>query len=54
MVGGICYILQTSTQTATVTDSREYGYSGVVHIPEEVVSGGVTYSVTSIGSSAFF
>lgn len=52
MVDGIYYNRNTSTQTATVTYS-EYGYSGVVHIPEEVVSGGVTYSVTSINSEAF-
>ena len=53
MVDGIYYNLNNTDQTASVT----YGYnkySGAVHIPEEIVYDGVTYSVTSIDDDAFY
>ena len=55
VVDGIYYNRDTYTQTATVTykSYSDGGYSGIVHIPEEVVYNGVTYSVTSIGNYAF-
>ena len=52
-IDGIYYNLNASTKQATVT----YGsskYTGSVTIPESFTYNGVTYSVTSIGSSAFY
>ena len=55
-VDGIYYDLNTADYTGSVTyefqSSRNY--SGVVHIPEEVVYNGATYNVTCIGDSAFY
>jgi len=57
-VGGIWYDFN-SNQTASVTyrgstySSRSDEYSGSVSIPSSVTYSGVTYSVTSIGESAF-
>ena len=58
-VGGIWYNFNRSTKTATVTyrgdsyDSYSNEYSGSVVIPSSVTYQGTTYSVTSIGNSAF-
>jgi hypothetical protein len=49
-IDGICYNLNTGNKTAEVT----YGnYTGAISIPETINTGGVTYSVTSIGDYAF-
>ena len=51
-VDGICYnILSSEDKTVEVT-SRAY-YSGAVTIPASVTYNSITYSVTSIGESAF-
>ena len=52
LINGIYYNLNSSKKTAEVTSSPN-NYTGTVNIPPTVVSVGVTYSVTSIGSSAF-
>ena len=51
-IGGIYYELNGKTQTATVK-SKSPKYSGDITIPASVDYDGTTYSVTSIGSSAF-
>ena len=51
-IDSIYYNLDDSTLTASVTYGNEK-YSGAVHIPEEIVFYGTTYSVTSIGWAAF-
>ena len=58
--GGIYYnIINRNDKTVEVTyqanyyDSYDNEYTGSVVIPESVTYGGTTYSVTSIGSSAF-
>ena len=59
-VDGIWYDFDSSTKTASVTYKGDYygryydEYSGSVTIPETVIYDGTTYSVTSIGSSAFY
>ena len=59
--GGIYYNITSSTDlTVAVTYRGDYdysysnGYSGAVTIPETVTYNNNTYSVTSIGSSAFY
>ncbi len=52
VIDGINYSLDSSSKTASVT-SRTEKYSGDIVIPETVEYSGVTYSVTSIGASAF-
>ena len=59
-VGGVYYnVISTSEKTVSVTFKgttySEYSneYSGAVIIPETVAYNGTSYSVTSIGSSAF-
>ena len=58
-VDGIWYDFDATTQTASVTfrsssyDSYSNEYTGSVVIPASVTYNDVTYSVTSIGSSAF-
>ena len=54
-IDGICYYLNSSDEakTASVT-SKSGGYSGDIVIPESVTYEEVTYSVTSIGSEAFY
>ena len=61
VVDGIYYDLDTSAKTAEVTfdylDTEDYYYpcySGSVTIPSSIVVGGTTYTVTSIGSRAFY
>ncbi len=51
-LNGIYYNLFSSLKTAQVT-SGENLYEGDVIIPSSIVSGGVTYSVKSIGNEAF-
>ena len=50
-VDGIWYDFDESNRTASVTYAP---YSGSIAIPSSVVYDGVTYSVTSIGVSAFY
>jgi len=52
-IDGIYYELDASNKTASVT-SGSNKYSGEVVIPSTVSYEGVTYSVTSIGGSAFY
>ena len=59
-VDGIYYYLNQTNKTATVTfmgsscNSYFNEYSGEVVIPENFIYDGITYSVTSLGSSCFF
>ena len=57
LIDGIYYNLNDGTKTAEVTnrtgDERARSYSGFVSIPFNISYDGVTYSVTSIGKSAF-
>ena len=59
-VGGIWYNFNSSTRTASVTyqgssfTSFSNRYSGSVVIPSSVTYYNITYSVTSIGSDAFY
>ena len=52
-VDGIYYDLDSSTSTATVT-SNSNEYSGDIVIPSSIDFEGNSYSVTSIGGSAFY
>lgn len=52
-IDGIYYNLVTKIKQAEVT-SGDSKYAGEVIIPESIEYDGVTYSVTSIGSSAFY
>ena len=52
-VDGINYNFDAETHQATVIAKSSGMYSGEIVIPESVEYGGTTYSVTSIGSSAF-
>lgn len=58
--GGIYYemIIPTTNKTVEVTYKGDYSneyseYTGSITIPESVIYKGITYSVTSIGNSAF-
>ena len=59
-VDGIYYNFNANTKTAEVTFKGELSYSydneytGAVVIPSEVTYGGEKYSVTSIGTYAFY
>ena len=59
MVGGLCYDKNSDGTSVSVTcekwnTSDNYSnLSGAVEIPESVTYNGVTYSVTSVGNSAF-
>ena len=57
-VDGIFYNINGNKATVTYKGSYSYSYSneysGSVTIPSTVTYGGTTYSVTSIGSSAFY
>ena len=55
LIDGIYYNLDSGSGTAKVTEvpSDASKYSGSISIPENVIYGGVTYSVTSIGGWAF-
>lgn len=58
-VNNIWYDFDSSTRTASVTykgsSSGDYSneYTGSIVIPASVTYNGITYSVTSIGNSAF-
>lgn len=54
-VDGICYILDTTRRTATVTyqNSGYNSYSGTVTVPSTVEYEGTTYTITAIGQRAF-
>ncbi len=52
-VAGIYYNLNPTDKTASVTYKDYNHYSGDVVIPENIAYDGTTYSVTSIGRSAF-
>lgn len=64
-VGGLYYILDAATKTATVTsiygkngngldeDKIAQYYSGTISIPSTVTYDGVTYNVTNVGQYAF-
>ena len=53
-IDGIYYNLVSEGQQAEVTSKPSgYFYSGSITIPESVKNKGITYSVTSIGESAF-
>ena len=54
LVDGIYFFLNDSSLTAEVTNDESYPYSGDVVIPASVDYNNLTYSVTSIGSSAFY
>ena len=51
-VGGIYYDINGSE--ATVAQSPSYNYSGDIVIPSSVTHGGTTYTVTAIGTRAFY
>ncbi len=53
-VAGIYYNLNPTDKTASVTYKDYNHYSGDVVIPENIAYDGTTYSVTSIGYSAFY
>ena len=53
LIDGIYYNLNSSDNTASVTNNSNGYYSGRIIIPEKVIFGGATYSVTSIGNNAF-
>lgn len=59
-IDGIYYNFNSSTMTATVTyhamrkEDRESFYDGKIFIPSSVTYNGVTYTVTTIGSYAFY
>ena len=52
-IGDLYYNLNSITQTAEVTSKPSDSYSGNITIPETIKFNSVSYSVTSIGSSAF-
>ena len=52
-IDGIYYDLSENNATVTFMDKSYNSYSGTVVIPEFVTYNGNTFSVTSIGSSAF-
>ena len=53
-IDGINYDLVAKAKQATVVAKSSGEYSGSIVIPESVEHEGATYSVTSIGSSAFY
>ena len=53
-IEGINYELDGETKEATVIAKSGGEYSGIIVIPESVEHETVTYSVTGIGSQAFF
>ena len=54
VINGIKYSLNNETLQAKVIRNYDNKYSGNITIPETVDYNGKTYSLTSIGSSAFF
>ncbi len=53
-IGGIYYNFSGSGATVTFKDATYNSYSGAVDIPSSVYYNGTTYSVTSIGTYAFY
>ena len=55
LINGIYYNLDSWSGTAEVAEvpSGASKYSGSIYIPKNVIYGGATYSVTSIGDGAF-
>ena len=53
LIDGIYYNLNSSDNTASVTNNSNSYYSGRIVIPEQVFYEGITYSVTSIDDNAF-
>ena len=53
-IDGINYELNAETKQATVIKNSSGEYSGEFVIPESVEHEGAAYSVTSIGTAAFF
>lgn len=53
LIDGIYYNLNSSDNTASVTNNSNGYYSGNVVIPKQVFYGGTAYSVTSIDDNAF-
>lgn len=53
LVDGIYYNLNSTEKTAEVTSGKNRYSQKEVIIPEQVTSGGITYSVTKIGDEAF-
>lgn len=54
LVNGIYYNFSGTEATVTYREYSSNSYSGNVVIPSSVVYGGMTYSVTCIGDSAFY
>ena len=52
-IGSLYYTLNSSNKTAEVVKSSGTQYSGSISIPSSVTYSGSTYTVTSVGSSAF-
>ena len=52
-INGIFYNFTANEAEVTSSNDNTTNYSGSVIIPESVTYGGKTYSVTSIGNSAF-
>ncbi len=50
---GLTYTLNAADHTATVANYDDSTLDGVIDIPDTVISGGQTYTVTAIGVSAF-
>lgn len=50
---GLTYTLNAADHTATVANYDNNTLDGVIDIPDTVISGGQTYTVTAIGVSAF-
>ncbi|MBP3786260.1 MAG: leucine-rich repeat domain-containing protein [Bacteroidaceae bacterium] len=59
-IDGILYLLDSSTKTASVVNkgstnnNPNTAYTGSITIPASVTYDGITYSVTDIGSGAFY
>lgn len=53
-IGGLTYILESATKSATVMPSSSDKYAGIISVPEKVKSSdGVEYTVTALGDGAF-
>ena len=54
VIGGLRYLLESDTKTATLLPKKEGKYSGDIIIPEKVKGNdGVEYAVTSLNASCF-
>lgn len=50
---GLTYTLNAADHTATVANYDNHTLDGVINIPDTVISGGQTYTVTAINNAAF-